>query len=92
MKFVIGNPPIGNYKIFDDDGADITKFFTCCQMHIHIHPDKLNSITLELTGSVEVEAAPENVKAILNTLPVAENGLHETTAVGDEYRSLEKPK
>lgn len=91
MKFVIGNPPIGdNFKVYDDDGKDITKYFANCRsLDIQIRCGDLNSIKLEFMGDVEVDAASENVKAI--TPNIEENGLQDTTAIGDEYRSYRKP-
>ena len=91
MKFVIGNPPPLNFKVFDDNGADVTQQFSKCRnIDIEIRAGELNVIKIEFTGEVEVEVASENVKAILKSLPVAENGLLETTAVGDEYRKHSK--
>lgn len=93
MKFVFGDPPVGNYKVFDDDGTDVTQYFRNCRsVDIEIRPDDLNVIKIELTGEVEVDAAPENVKAILGSFHVEENGLRETTTIGDEYKSWEQPK
>ena len=93
MKFIIGNPPVGKFKVFDDDGKDVSKYFESCRsIDIQIRPDDLNSIKIELMGDVEVEVAPENVKAILVTPNIEENGLQDTTAIGDEYRSHSKPE
>lgn len=93
MKFVIGDPPIGQFKVYDEDGKDVTKYFANCRsIDIRIRHDDRNSIKIELMGDIEVEAAPENVKAILITPNIEENGLLETTAIGAEYRSYVKPE